>query len=96
MQLTDYKNYDTIYPMENIDLGAILIVGSGVSLLQQFVKARSWSSLAKKALVVTLSLASAGIYIMFKETAFWATFVGVLLTASTVYAMVIKDLFPVE
>ncbi len=82
--------------MANIDFTTIVIVGAAISLLQQVIKQKSWSDNAKKASVIGLSLAASGAYIALKDSAFWDTFVSILASASTVYALVIKDLFPKE
>lgn len=82
--------------MENIDLFSILIVGALVSVFQQWIKGKTWSTLAKKLLVIFISLSASGIYILFKDSAFWPTFIAILGAASTLYALLIKDLLPKE
>ncbi len=79
--------------MANIDLGTIVIVGASISLIQEFLQSKSWSNTVKKALAVILSLGAAAVYVAFKDSAFWTTFVSILASASAVYALVIKDLF---
>jgi uncharacterized membrane protein YbaN (DUF454 family) len=82
--------------MEHIDFGSILLVAAAVSLVQQWLKSKAWSSLGKKAFAIILSLIAAGCYIYFKDTAFWATFITILVSASAIYALFVKDLFPKE
>lgn len=82
--------------IKNIDLGSIVLVAAAVSLVQQWLKSKSWGSLGKKLFAVLLSLVAAGIYIYFKDTAFWATFLSILASASAIYAFFVKDLFPKE
>lgn len=80
--------------MANIDFTTLVIVGAVISLIQQFLKQKSWSTNAKKALIIVLSLGASAVYIAFKDSAFWGTFVSILGSASAVYALLIKDLFP--
>ncbi len=80
--------------METIDIGSVLLVGAMVSIIQQWLKSRSWGEITKRLFSVCLALGAAGIYILFKETAFWATFLSILVSASAIYAFFVKDLFP--
>lgn len=85
-----------IVGMENIEFGYIAIVAAAVSLLQQFLQSKDWSGLGKRLFTIGLSLVAACVYIFFKDTSFWVTFVSILVAASAVYAFVVKDLFPKE
>ena len=69
------------------------IVGVVISLIMQGLKYKfgmdSWKS---KLSVVVLSLIVGYGYVLFKETPFWETSVTALASASTVYALIMKDL----
>lgn len=73
---------------------SIGIIGVLVSIFQQYIKDSTWTTNAKKLLVIGLSVLAAAIYIMFKDATFWKVAVEILVTASAAYALVIKDLFP--
>lgn len=78
--------------MANIDFQTIVIVGAAVSLLQEFIQSKGWSSFAKSVFAIVLSLGAATVYIALKDTAFWATFLSILAVASAVYAFLIKGI----
>ncbi len=82
--------------MENIQFGSIMIVGTIVSILVQWLKSKTWGNLTKKVFAVALSIAAAGFYIFFKDSAFWPTFIAILASASLAYTFIVKDLFPKE
>lgn len=80
--------------MEN--LASLAIVAAIVALVQQFIKGKigAWGIWAK-ILVIVLSLAGAGIYYwLSKNPNLWQNFLAILAIASTLYGLIVKDLFP--
>lgn len=73
------------------DFMGITIVGAALSGVIEFIKVKfgptsGWT----KALTVVLAVIIGGVYVFFRDTPVWTTIVGVLTTASAVYALVIK------
>lgn len=78
--------------MEINDFLAIAIVGATVSFAVQWVKARyNMGSNASKLSAIGLSVVVGSIYWFLRETAIWESILGVLASASTVYAMFFKE-----
>ena len=67
---------------------AIGIVGAVLSMVFQYFK--TTSGLKAKLWTVGLSLAVGGVYVWIRDTVYWETVVGILASASTVYALFIK------
>lgn len=80
--------------MANIDFTTIAIVGAALTFLQEFIQSKAWSANKKRLFSIVLSLGAAAVYVAFKDSAFWETFVTILTVASAVYALVIRWLFP--
>jgi len=77
--------------MEIIDFLGILIVGviaSGV--IELINKHLGLASSGAKLATVGVSIILGGIYFLCRDTAWWTTMVGILTTASTVYAFFLK------
>ena len=70
---------------------SIALVGAGLSLAMNWIKAK-WgtTSVGSRAIVIILSLAIGGVFYFLKDTAFWQSAIGVLASASTVYAVLLK------
>ncbi len=69
----------------------IAIIGVAVSFLVQWLKdkfgpSNQWKSLATLAVVC---IVAAGAYTYLRATPYWDTIVGILMTASTFYALVL-------
>lgn len=64
------------------------IFGAGLSLVMEFMKAK-WhmSGLTTKIVTIVLSLAVGAFYWFFKDTSVWLATVGVLTSATTVWAL---------
>ncbi|MDQ3158782.1 MAG: hypothetical protein M3P98_01430 [bacterium] len=78
--------------MENInDFVGIAIVGSGISLVLDYIKAK-WGteSSTTKLLVIGLSIVCGGAYYFLQDTVLWQTILGVLAAASTFWALFLK------
>jgi len=77
--------------MQIQDFFGILIVGVLVSLVVDWAKAKfGVQSLKTKLLVVGLSILTGGFYFLFRETPWFQSMVGVLTSASAVYALILK------
>ena len=75
-----------------VDFMGILVVGTLISLFVQWVKAKlGTSSLGTKLVTIGLSILIGGVYFLFRETAWYATMLGILTAASTVYALILKQ-----
>jgi hypothetical protein len=70
---------------------SILIVGILASLLIEAIN-KVWGLNSPKAKVVTIgvSIVFGGLYYFLKDTIWWQTILGVLGTASTIYAFFLK------
>ena len=69
----------------------IALVGVVVSFLVQWLKAKfeqenEWKSLA---VLAVISLVAAGGYTYLRDAGYWEAIVGILMTASTFYALVL-------
>lgn len=79
--------------MEIADFLAIGIVGVLLSVVIEIIQAKfGTSSLKTKAVAIGLSLGLGAVYVLFRDTSWWMTFLTILGAASTVYALVLKDL----
>lgn len=78
--------------MQNInDFIGIAIVGSSLSLVIDFIKAR-WGveSNATKFAVIGLSVILGTVYFFLRDTVLWQTILGILGAASTFWALFLK------
>ena len=67
------------------------IVGIGLSLIIQFIKAKfGTESLTTKGLTVGLAVAAGTVWVLFSGAAWFATVLGILAAASTFYAFFLK------
>lgn len=79
--------------MDINDFLGIGIVGVLLSAVIEVIQARlGSSSLKTKFITIGLSILVGGAYFLIRETVWWATILGVLASASTVYAILLKDL----
>lgn len=70
---------------------SIGIVGVAVSLTMQLIKTKFKSKgLTSKAIIVALAIVGGTFIYFFSQTPYWTAFIGVLGTASTLYAFIIK------
>ena len=77
--------------MQIQDILSISILGIGLSLVMEFIKAKlGTSSIGSKVAVVTLSVLIGAVYFFFRETNIFANIIGVLAISSTVYALIVK------
>ena len=73
------------------DLLQIGVVGAALSGLVQVLKAKlGTDSLKTKLLTVGLAVLVGGAYWLLRDTNLWKTILGVLASASTVYALLLK------
>lgn len=72
------------------DFLAIAIVGAAISLVMEFIGAKTYSPSLKKLIVVGLSLIVGGFYVWIQSTPYFQTFCVILGAASTVYALALK------
>ncbi len=68
------------------------IVGAAVSLVVALIK-HYFGTEGNQSVAVSLiaSLVAGAIYIYFKDTAYWPAFIQILTAATTIYAVVIKQ-----
>jgi hypothetical protein len=77
--------------MDVNEILGIAVVGALLSVVIQHLKnVFGTDSTETKLLTVALSVAVGGAYFLLRQTVWWATIVGVLGAASTVYAFVLK------
>lgn len=77
--------------MEISDLLSISGVGIALSLIIRHLKdVFQIEGNATKLLTFGLALIVATVFVLFNETSWWQTFVGILAAASTVYAFILK------
>jgi len=77
--------------MELQDFIGIAIVGSGLSLLVQYLKQKlGTTSWVTKFMLVGLSLLVGGLYVWVRATNWYGSVLGVLGAASTFYAFFLK------
>jgi hypothetical protein len=74
-----------------MDILEVLIVGAVASLIIDIIK-KQWGteSLTTKIITIGLSLIAGLMIFLFEDTPLWSNFLGVLATASTVYAFILK------
>ncbi len=73
-----------------MEIGAFLgigIVGAALSLVVEYIKAKSVDQLNLRTLVIVLSLVVGSVYWVVAGTVYYETVLGVLASASTVYAL---------
>lgn len=63
------------------------IVGGVLSLVVEYIKAKSTDELNLRTLVIALSLVVGSVYWVVAGTVYYETVLGVLASASTVYAL---------
>ena len=77
--------------MQIADFLGILVVGSVLSIVISWIKEKfGTESNSTKLVTIGLSVVVGGAYFLFWETVWWATMIGILTAASTVYALVLK------
>jgi len=69
---------------------AISIIGVVLSLAFEYFKGATSSPLRSKLWAVGLSVVVGGVYTIFRDTVLWTTILGVLASASTVYALFVS------
>lgn len=78
--------------MDITDFLAIAVVGAFLSLVVQVIKeAFGTESNTTKLITIGLALVVGGVYVWLRSTPFFETAVLVLTSASTVYALVIRE-----
>lgn len=74
-----------------VEFLAIAVVGAVLSAIMQIIKEKfGTDSGTSKFLVIGLSLIVGGVYVWVRSTPYWETALTVLMSASTVYALLIK------
>jgi uncharacterized membrane protein YeaQ/YmgE (transglycosylase-associated protein family) len=78
--------------MEIIDFVAIGVVGALLSAIVQVIK-DTWGTESNqtKLITIVLSIVIGGAYVWLRSTPFFETTVMVLMAASTVYALLLRD-----
>jgi hypothetical protein len=78
--------------MEIIDFVAIGIVGALLSAIVQVIK-DTWGTESNqtKMITIALSIVIGGAYVWLRSTPFFETTIMVLMAASTVYALLLRD-----
>jgi hypothetical protein len=75
--------------MNVTDFLGIGIVGGLLSLATQFIKSKmSTNENGAKFLTIGLSIFVGGVYVVFRDTIWWQTMIGVLGAATTVYSFI--------
>lgn len=77
--------------MNVTDFVSIGVVGAVLSIAFQYLKSPNFTAMQSKLLVVVLSILVGGAYFLLRDTSWWATILGVLGSASTVYALFLKE-----
>lgn len=73
------------------DFLGIAVVGGALSAVIEFIKAKfGITSETTKLLTIALAVVVGAVYTFLQDTAYWTTILGVLASASTVYALFIK------
>jgi hypothetical protein len=77
--------------MEINDFVAITVVGAGLSLAIDWLKAKfGTEGWATKTVTLLLSILIAGLYVWLRQTSYWQTVLTVLGAASAIYAFFLK------
>lgn len=79
-----------------LDPGTLIIVGAVVSALVLFIKKYVHSDAGRITVAVVLSLIASVIYVLYKETALWNTFLAVLSFAGAIYTYIFRQLEKTE
>lgn len=70
------------------DFLGIAIVGVALSLVLELIQAKfGTGSVQMRALTIVLAIIVGSVYVLFRETLWWQTMLGILAAASAVYAM---------
>lgn len=78
--------------MEINDFLSIGIVGVALSLVMEWIKAKfETSPFGSKVLVLGLSLAIGAVFYFLNGTVYWQAFIGVLGTATVVWAFLLNN-----
>jgi len=72
-----------------IDFVSISIIGAVLSVAFQYFKTTSGTK--SKVWAIGLSILVGGVYVVLRDTSYWTTILGVLASASTVYALFLKE-----
>lgn len=77
--------------MDITDFAGITIIGSLLSLSLESIK-KLWGSdtFASRTAIIVLSVVFGGLYFLVRGTAWWATALGILASASTFYSLILK------
>jgi len=75
--------------MEITDFIGISIVGAALSIAFQYFKATSGTK--SKLWAIGLSVVVGVVYVFLRDTVWWTTILGVLASASTIYALFLKE-----
>lgn len=71
---------------------AIGIIGVGLSIIIEWIQQKfGTDSKETKLLSIVLSIGIGSVYIFFKDTVWWTTILGILGSASTMYALVFNN-----
>jgi hypothetical protein len=67
-----------------------IIIGTIVSLIVQGLKQKATSQWQTLGVLLVLSIAAAGLYVVFVSVGYWETIANVLIVAGAFYAFVIQ------
>lgn len=70
----------------------LVLIGALVSVIVTILKLKIQSDGGRILAAVLLSLVAAGIYVAFKDTKYWETFLLVLTFAGAIYTYIIRQL----
>lgn len=77
--------------MDISNLANLAIIGAALSVVISFVKHFAGTSGNKAAVIsIALSFVVAGVYVAFKDTSYWQTFLDILAIANIVYTFVLS------
>ena len=77
--------------MEIQDFSQLLVVGTAVSLLINYIKNKfGTETMATKALTLALAVVVGGAYVYLRDTSLWQTILQVLVVSSAFYALFLK------
>ena len=77
--------------MEIQDFSQLLVVGTAVSLLINYIKNKFVTeTMATKALTLALAVVVGGAYVYLRDTSLWQTILQVLVVSSAFYALFLK------
>ena len=71
---------------------AVGVVGAALSFVVQVIKTKlNTSPLISKGLTIILAVAVGGIYFWIRSTVWWETILGILASATTVWAFFLRE-----